>query len=125
MTLSASAEYQQLTSRFREWSLLNSCASLLGWDERTYLPCAGVNHRAEQMTLLARMAHESLTAPETGDLLERVESAAQNQELDLDTGATLREIRRIQHRAVKMPRRLVEELAGCVIHAQQAWQEAR
>lgn len=125
MILSASAEYQQLTGRFREWSLLNSCASLLGWDERTYLPSAGVNHRAEQMTLLARLAHESLTAPETGDLLERVEATAKNQEPDLDTAATVREIRRIQHRAAKMPRRLVEELAGCIIHAQQAWQEAR
>ena len=120
MTLSASAEYQQVTSRFREWSLLNSCASLLGWDERTYLPPAGVGHRAQQMTLLARMSHEALTSPELGGLIEKLETAASNKPPDLDSAATIREIRRLQHRAVKLPSRLVEELAGCVIHSQQA-----
>jgi carboxypeptidase Taq len=125
MTLSANTDFQQLTTRFREWSLLNSCASLLGWDERTYLPPGGVDHRAQQMTLLARMGHEALTAPEMSELLERVEGACRTDSPNLDAAATLREIRRLQHRAVKLPRRLVEELAGCVIHSQQGWQEAR
>src|SRR4051812_43526818 len=113
MTLAASADYQRLTSRFRDWSLLNSCASLLGWDERTYLPPNGVNHRADQMALLARLAHETLTSLETADLLEHVETSARREPPDLDATATLREIRRIQHRAAKLPRRLVEELAAC------------
>lgn len=125
MTFASSVDYQQLTSRFREWSLLNSCASLLGWDERTYLPTRGVGHRSDQMALLARMSHDLLTAPETAELLERVEAKAKDEPPGLDGAATIREIRRIQHRAQKLPRRLVEELAGCIIHAQQAWQEAR
>ncbi len=125
MTLATSPDFHKLTKRFRDWSLLNSCASLLGWDERTYLPLRGVDHRSNQMALLASMAHEMLTARETADLLATVEEQARAGSPDLDPAATIREIRRTQHRASKLPRRLVEELAACIIRSQQAWQEAR
>ena len=64
--------YQDLISRFKEFSLLSSCASLLGWDERTYMPHNGSAHRAEQMALLARLTHEQVTDPEIGRLLGEV-----------------------------------------------------
>ena len=86
-------DYQKLTTRFRDWSLLNSCASLLGWDERTYLPATGINHRSDQMALLARMSHEMLTSTETADLLAQLETLAKREPADLDAAATIREIR--------------------------------
>ena len=58
--------YVQLVGRIKDHALLGSCASVLGWDERTYMPHQGSAHRAEQMALLARMAHEMLTAPAVG-----------------------------------------------------------
>ena len=125
MSLAATNDYQKLTTRFRDWSLLNSCAGLLGWDERTYLPANGINHRSDQMALLARMSHEMLTSAGTADLLAQLETTAKQDSFDPDATATIREIRRVQHRAAKLPRRLVEELASCIIHSQQAWQQAR
>src|SRR5260370_12579492 len=74
-TMSENQAYAELSRRIKEYSLLGSCASVLGWDERTYMPRKGSAHRAEQMALLARMTHEMLTAPEIGGLLAEVEGS--------------------------------------------------
>jgi carboxypeptidase Taq len=117
--------YTELLRRVREAALLESCAGLLGWDERTYMPHHGSAHRAEQMALLARLTHEMLTAPILGELLAVVESSPLVREADSDASANVREIRRQYDRAVKLPKELVEELARVTTRAQQVWQEAR
>jgi carboxypeptidase Taq len=144
--------YTDLVRRVREGALLESCSSLLGWDERTYMPRQGSAHRAEQMALLARLTHEILTAPVIGELLATVEASlppspptplppaggeGSQQPLspasgergwgegDSEAAANVREIRRHYDRAVKLPKELVEELARVTTRAQQVWQEAR
>jgi carboxypeptidase Taq len=117
--------YADLIRRVREIALLNSCAGVLGWDERTYMPPKGSPHRAEQMALLARMAHERMTAPVVGDLLTAVEHSDLVKDPESDAAANAREIRRVYDRAVKMPADLVETLARETTRAQQVWQEAR
>ena len=101
--------YQELLRRSKEQALLGSCAGLLGWDERTYMPRMGSAHRADQMALLARMCHELLTAPEIGVLLHEVEGSDVVRR-DEGAAANVREIRRSYDRAVKLPKELVEEL---------------
>jgi carboxypeptidase Taq len=117
--------YSELLRRVREGALLESCASLLGWDERTYMPHHGSAHRAEQMALLARLGHEMLTAPVIGEQLAAVEASPLVRDNDSDAAANVREIRRHYDRAVKLPKELVEELARVTTRAQQVWQEAR
>jgi carboxypeptidase Taq len=117
--------YAELIQRIKEHALLGSCGSVLGWDERTYMPHEGSAHRAEQMALLARMGHEMLTAPRIGELLEEVKDHPQAKLKDSHHAANIREIRRTYERAVKLPKELVEELARVTTRAQQAWQEAR
>jgi carboxypeptidase Taq len=117
--------YTELLRRVREGALLESCASVLGWDERTYMPRQGSAHRAEQMGLLARLTHEMLTAPVIGELLAVVEASSLVRDAHSDAAANIREIRRHYDRAVKLPNELVEELARVTTRAQQVWQEAR
>lgn len=117
--------YQELTQRIREGRLLGSCADVLGWDERTYMPKQGSAHRAEQMALLARLGHEMLTAPRLGELLAAVESNGLTKNADSPESAVVRDIRRNYDRAVKLPARLVEELARVTTQAQQVWVKAR
>jgi len=117
--------YQELIRRFKEFTLLASCGSVLGWDERTYMPRKGSAHRAEQFALIARMAHEMLTAPQIGELLTQVEKSDLVREKTSDEAVNAREIRRSYDRAVKIPKELVEELARVTTRAQQVWQEAR
>ncbi len=117
--------YEELIHRFKEYSLLGSCASVLGWDERTYMPHQGSAQRAEQMALLARLCHEMLTAPEVGRLLAEAEQTDLGKDAHGVEATNVREIRRAYDRAVKLPKTLVEEMARVTTRAQQVWQEAR
>jgi carboxypeptidase Taq len=125
MPHTAETAYAELIRRYKECNLLGSCAGVLGWDERTYMPRQGSSHRAEQMALLARLTHEMLVAPEIGALLAELQSSPPAGPLDSVASANIREIRRSYDRAVKMPKELVEELARTTTRAQQVWQEAR
>src|SRR5262245_56787883 len=117
--------YAELIQRIKEHALLGSCGSVLGWDERTYMPREGSAHRAEQMALLARLGHEMLTSPRIGELLNEVKDHPQAKLKDSHHAANIREIRRTYDRAVKLPKELVEELARVTTRAPPAWQEAR
>src|SRR6476661_7371570 len=61
------AAYDRLCNHAREAAILNSMQGLLGWDERTKLPPAGGEYRAEQMSFLAGLIHKKQTAPEVGE----------------------------------------------------------
>ncbi len=115
--------YADLIHRVKETHVLASCAAVLGWDERTYMPHGGSGHRAEQMALLARLTHETATAPQVGERLAEVEGSSLIR--DGDAAANVREIRRAYDRAVKLPKELVEELARVTTRAQQVWADAR
>jgi carboxypeptidase Taq len=117
--------YDELIQRFKETRLLESIGSVLGWDERTYMPPKGGAHRAEQMALLARLGHEQLTSPRVGELLGVVEGGPQAKDADTAAAVNVREIRRVYDIAVKVPGSLVEELARVTTRAQGIWQEAR
>ncbi len=123
--MESTTAYSELLRRVRESALLESCAGLLGWDERTYMPQRGSAHRADQMALLARLGHEMLTAPVLGELLTAVEASPLGKDAESAAAANVREIRRQYDRAVKLPNELVEEIARVTTRAQQAWQEAR
>ncbi|HMF18475.1 MAG TPA: carboxypeptidase M32 [Gemmataceae bacterium] len=117
--------YSELVRRFKERSTMDSIGSVLAWDERTYMPLGGSAHRAEQMALMARLGHDMLAAPVMGELLETCEGSPLVKDAQSDTAVNVREIRRLYNRAVKMPPKLVEELARTTTRAQQVWQEAR
>src|SRR5262249_258384 len=125
MSRTTDQAYADLIRQFKDYTLLGSCASVLGWDERTYMPRQGSAHRADQMALRGRLTHEMLTAPEIGQLLSEVERAPLVSEQDSLPAVNVREIRRLYDRAVKLPKELVEELARVTTRAQQVWQEAR
>ncbi|MBX7102940.1 MAG: carboxypeptidase M32 [Gemmataceae bacterium] len=118
---SADSAYGELLDRARESATLGSCAAVLGWDERTFLPPGGSGLRGRQMALLARMCHEMATHPRVGELLQILEDS----ELNGTHAANLREWRRGYDRAVKLPSELVSELASVTSEAQSVWQEAK
>src|SRR5438094_10054462 len=108
--MNAPSTYDELIQRFTETRLLESVGSVLGWDERTYMPRKGSAHRAEQMALIARMTHEMATAPEIERLLQDVETSELVRDRESDAAINVREIRRTYDRAIKLPKELVEEL---------------
>jgi carboxypeptidase Taq len=117
--------YDELLRRSRERSLLASCSALLGWDEQTYMPRGGAEHRGDQMALLAGLHHERATDPRVGDLLVAVEGSDLTADHESPEAVNVREWRRGYDRLTKLPRALVEELARTATLAQQGWVEAR
>ncbi len=123
--MTAQDAYRQLLTIVRERSTLESVAGLIGWDERTYMPPKGGAHRAEQSSLLARLGHEMMSAPRVGELLAQAEGSELTRDPDAPEAANLREIRRGYDRAVKVPARLVAEIAKLCALGQTIWQDAR
>ncbi|MHC4960087.1 MAG: carboxypeptidase M32 [Planctomycetota bacterium] len=119
------SSYEKLLGYRRETATLGSCASLLGWDQETYMPHAGTDVRADQLALLSGLAHRRATAKEYGDLLAAAEQETTGEETESERGATVREARREYDLAVKLPAKLVEEIAKANSLARHAWVDAR
>src|SRR6478672_10812558 len=119
------ATYDRLCTHAREAAILNSMQGLLGWDERTKLPPAGGEYRAEQMSFLAGLIHKKQTAPEVGQWLAELSESPLAADRHSDTGADIVNLKRDYDRKTKLPQALVEELAKLEVLGQQMWVEAR
>ena len=115
--------YQQLVSQLQDVALLRSCGAVLGWDEQTYLPKQGGEHRANQLAALAGLSHERATSPQIGELLSQLNGAT-FPEASIES-AIIREANRDYQRSAKLPKQLVEEMSRVTTLSQQAWVEAR
>ena len=60
--------YNTLIKAMKEISTLDSAASLLSWDEQTFMPKKGAELRANQASLLARLSHEKFTDRFIGEI---------------------------------------------------------
>jgi carboxypeptidase Taq len=117
--------YDELIRRVREETLLTSCEALLEWDEETYMPSGGVENRSEQLALLAGLLHERGTDPRLGELLAELEGSDLLADRASPAAVNVRELRREYDRYVRLPRRLVEEVARTTALAEKAWAKAR
>ena len=115
--------YRKLLERARKIALHDSTASLLSWDEETYMPAKALDHRAEQMAWLSGEAHRLFTANKVGDWIADCEQHGFAP--DSDAAANVREWRRSYDRKTKIPARLVEKFQRVRTHAREAWGEAR
>src|SRR5690606_35923168 len=102
-----------------------SIEALLGWDERTYMPVAAGAYRAEQIAYLSGRVHERRTSPRIKEWLDDVADSDLVSDPHSDTATTIRQLRRDYDKRVKLPQRLVEELARASVLGQQIWVEAR
>jgi carboxypeptidase Taq len=120
--------YDLLLQRSREVAGYNSTASVLAWDQETYMPERAAAYRAEQLSQLAGLAHRLSTAPEIDGWLDSCESSMPACADDLECelrAANVREWRRDYDRATKLPARLVEDIAKTTSLAREQWARAR
>ena len=117
--------YQELVRLSRDETLLASCLDVLQWDEEVCMPRGGVEHRAEQMALLAGQVHDRGTNPRYDELLGIVEASSLVGDPESAQAVNARELRRAYDRERRIPRALVEESARVTALASQAWAEAR
>ena len=123
---------EPLTTRLLEIQRITSAASVLSWDQETYMPVGGGLARADQIATLQGIAHQKLVSPDIQDLLAKwvdpatgqaIETAGDN--WDEPSRSLLREVWRDHSRAVKLPSEFVVRLSRECSLAQQIWAEAR
>jgi carboxypeptidase Taq len=116
---------ERLKERLIEVSDLAKVARLLSWDQQTMMPPAGTRHRAEQMALVQRLAHEGIADPETGRLLEELRPREESLDPDSDDAALIRLARREHEKAVRVPSSLRAEMAMAAAQARPVWVKAK
>jgi carboxypeptidase Taq len=120
------AALEDLRDRLGEIDDLSRAASLLAWDERTMMPSAGAEARAETLGTLARVRHEMFTDDEIGRLIEQVrsssEDAAPGESIDAEH---VRIVARDWDKARRVPSDLQAEMARASSIAETAWVEAK
>ncbi|MCS7305888.1 MAG: carboxypeptidase M32 [Thermoguttaceae bacterium] len=119
------ALYEQVCNHARQTAVLASIEALLGWDERTMMPPQGAQYRAEQIRLLAGLLHSRRTDPQWGEQLARLAESPLMADPLSDQAVTIRRLKRQYDKDVRLPQRLVEELAQTASLAQHVWQQAR
>jgi carboxypeptidase Taq len=104
---------------------LNAAASLLGWDQQTYMPPGGAEGRGQQLSTLGRLAHTKFTSDEVGILLEELEAQAAELDPDSNDARLIKVTRRDYDKLTKVSSDWVAEFARLTTIATQIWQEAR
>lgn len=111
-----------LKSRLFDVNALNAAMAMLDWDQQTYMPKGGANARAEQSSLLARMAHEAFVSEETQRALEE---AAKEVAPGTDEAAIVRNTQRNMKLRTKFPAELVARKSKLSAEGHEAWVTAR
>ena len=119
--------FEELRDRLGEIYDLSRAAALLAWDERTMMPAAGAEARAETQATLAKVRHEMFTDGEIGGLIDQVRSApggdaAPGESLAADLA---RVVARDWEKARRVPSELRAELARASSIAENVWVEAK
>ena len=119
---------EELRERLGRIHDLSRAAGLLAWDERTMMPSAGAEARAEQLATLARVRHEMFTDEEIGALLERArtdlgdEIERHGESIDADL---VRVTSRDWEKARRVPAELRAEIARTTAISEHVWVEAK
>lgn len=116
--------FDKVCSHARQAMLTHTAADALEWDERTGMPPAAGDYRAEQVAVLRARTHELRTDPGYGEQLQQL-SESTNGDLHDDRGATVRGLLRDWRRDCKLPTELVERIAVASVRGQQSWDAAR
>ena len=114
-----------LRARIAVPAYLDQAAALLTWDEATYMRAGGAEARGQQLSTLARLAHEHRVDPALVDLVAALEADGSSGALDDDAVALVRETRRHVDRALRLPSDLVTALARQRVRGRGAWAGAR
>ena len=125
MSPRAEEALSELKKIANEISLITSAASVLGWDERTYMPRQGSELRANQLAYFAGLAHDKFTSPRVGELLNEASTNGQMKDPLAEAAVNVREIKRDYDKRTKVPKQLVEAIAHAETTGQGIWVEER
>lgn len=113
--------YDWLCARFVRIATVNEAYAMLSWDAAVIMPPGGGPARADQLAVLAGVAHALLAAPEVAEAL----AFAREEPDEPWQAANLALMRRAHARAVAVPGDLIEAQAHANSTCEKIWREAR
>ena len=119
------AHLADLKERLQEIADLNSAASVLSWDQSTYMPPGGAAARGRQMARLNEIAHRKRIDPAIGRLLDKLEPFANTLPPDHDDACLIRVLRRDYERSIRIPASFVARASAASSASYNAWTAAR
>ena len=115
----------ELLEYLHEIEDLKALSSLAEWDQNTEMPEGAGEVRGYQSATLQGVLHERWTNQRLGTLLNKLNAVINGSGYtDADRGL-VREAQRNYDRAMKLPRKLVEEMARVQASSFEAWRRAR
>jgi carboxypeptidase Taq len=118
-------QLQELKTRLAEINDIESAASLLYWDQATYMPTGGAVARGRQMATLRHIAHTKFTDPAIGQLLQDLRPYEASLPYDSDEASLIRITRHDYERAVKIPASFTAKFSQHSTESYEAWAKAR
>lgn len=115
----------ELKTRLAEIHDIQAAASLLDWDQATYMPPGGVAARGRQLATLRQIAHEKFTDGAIGELLDALEPYVADLPPDSDDASLVRVTRRNYDRAAKVPAAFMAKFSHCRSECYHTWAKAR
>jgi len=123
--VSTPAAFDALRLRMAELNDLQHAGGLLAWDQKTKMPPAGSETRAEQLATIGRIAHERFADPEVGRLLDELRSYEESLPRDSFEASLIRVTRRDWEKATRVPPSLTAEMRRSGALGFRAWADAR
>ena len=117
---STDAAWTALKDRITELEALGGVVQLLEWDQQTMMPSGGAPHRGIQLATITGLMHDKLSDPAVGQWVADLGNTT-----DPICKAAVRNIGRDHDRAVKVPTRLVAEIAAASNAGFGDWMKAR
>ncbi|NGO49706.1 carboxypeptidase M32 [Allomesorhizobium camelthorni] len=113
--------FKKIDQLCRKLEALEHSLAILGADEATHMAVGGGEKRAEAMSALAGMHHARAAAPEIADWIDAAEQEALNE----DQQAALREFRRQYTNMTCLPTEFVERQTTARLRSEQLWRDLR
>ncbi len=116
---------EQLKARMMEISDLGHAASVMSWDQMTYMPPGGAEARGRQQALLGKLAHQKLVDPALGRLLATLKPLEKKLAYDSDEASLIRVSRRNYETATRVPTDWAARFYRHQADSYEAWVKAR
>lgn len=116
---------EELKSRLGQIQDLEAALDLLHWDQATYMPAGGAAARGRQIATLRQIAHQRLTDPHIGQLLEDLRDYQKNLPYDSIDASLLRLTRRNYQQSMQVPAAFMAELSLHQAQTYEIWAKAR
>jgi len=118
-------QLSQLKFIVNQYSDLVSVKGLLHWDLETIMPAGGSAGRGHQLATVTRIAHETFTSDEVGQLLEQLLPYAEQINSDSDDARFILVTDRLFKKRSLVPASLMAEVAKAASDAHPVWVKAR